>query len=119
MKPGIYTFSLPIKRPFRWRALWILVVLLILANLAAIPLLRATNAPIEPVWQWGVYTAVTAVLIGLGLYLGSRIGLGAPLIEGLLGRDEIGVGRDRDAHSADVVFRVAGKPCQQNKRRAP
>jgi hypothetical protein len=90
MKPGIYTIILPVKRPFRWRVLGTLVVLLFLANLAAIPLLRATNAPIEPAWYWGVYTAVTAVLISLGLYLGSRIGLGAPLIEGLLGRDEIG-----------------------------
>lgn len=52
-----YTLSLPIKRPFSWRTLWILVVLWFLANLAAIPLLRATNAPIEPVWLWGVYTA--------------------------------------------------------------
>jgi hypothetical protein len=90
MKPGVYTIFLTIKRPFRWRALGILVLLLFLANLAGIPLLRATNAPIEPVWQWGVYTVITAVLIGLGLYLGSRIGLGAPLIEGLLHRDEIG-----------------------------
>jgi hypothetical protein len=90
MNLSIYTISLPTKRPFRWRALWILVVLLFLANLAAIPLLRATNLPIEPVWYWGVYAIVTAVLIGLGLWLASRTGLGAPLIEGLLDRDEIG-----------------------------
>jgi hypothetical protein len=90
MKSGIYTFSMPMKRPFRWRVLWILVVLLFLANLAAIPLLRATSMPIEPVWYWGMYTAVMAVLIGLGLYLGNRTGLGAPLIEGRLSKDEIG-----------------------------
>jgi hypothetical protein len=90
MNPGIYAISLPTKRPFRWRALWILVVLWFLASLAGIPLLRATNAPIEPAWLWGVYTAVTAVLIGTGLYLAGRTGLGAPLIEGLLDKDEIG-----------------------------
>lgn len=82
--------SLPTKRRFRWRALCILSALWFVANLAGIPLLRATNAPIEPVWLWGVYTAVTAVLIGIGLYLAGRTGLGAPLIEGLLDKSEIG-----------------------------
>jgi hypothetical protein len=86
---GMYTLSLPIKRPFRWRTLWILVALWFLANLAAIPLLRATNAPIEPVWRWAVYTAVMTVLIGIGLYLATRTGLGAPLLEGQLKKDEI------------------------------
>jgi hypothetical protein len=84
----MYTVSLPIKRRFRWRALWILSALWFVANLAGIPLLRATNAPIEPVWLWGVYTAVTVILIGVGLYLAGRTGLGAPLIEGFLERDE-------------------------------
>jgi hypothetical protein len=90
MDAGIYTISLPIKRPFRWRTLWILVVLWFLANLAAIPLLQATNEPIEPVWLWGGYTAVMAVLSGIGLRLANRTGLGAPLIEGLLDKSEIG-----------------------------
>jgi hypothetical protein len=89
MNLGIYTVSLPTKRPFSWRTLWILVVLLFLGNLAAIPLLRATNMPIEPVWYWAVYMAVMTVLIGTGLYLASRTGLGAPLIEGQLGKGEI------------------------------
>lgn len=89
MDLGIYTISLPIKRPFSWRTLWILVVLLFLGNLAAIPLLRATNMPIEPVWYWAVYMAVMTVLIGAGLYLASRTGLGAPLIEGQLEKGEI------------------------------
>jgi hypothetical protein len=89
MHLGIYTLSLPIKRPFSWRALWILAVLLFLGNLAAIPLLRTTNMPIEPVWYWAVYMAVMTVLIGAGLYLASRTGLGAPLIEGQLAKGEI------------------------------
>ena len=88
MNLGIYTDSLPTQRPFRWRALWILVVLLFLGNLAAIPLLRATLVPLEPVWVWVVHTAVTAVMIGIGLYLASRAGLGALLIEGLLKKGE-------------------------------
>ncbi len=89
MSLGIYTLSLPTRRPFSWRMLWILVVLLFLGNLAAIPLLRATNMPIEPVWYWAVYMAVMTVLIGAGLYLASRTGLGAPLIEGQLEKGEI------------------------------
>ncbi|MBN1137418.1 MAG: CPBP family intramembrane metalloprotease [Anaerolineae bacterium] len=86
----MYTISLPIKRRFRWRALWILIVLWFLANLAAIPLLQATNAPVEPVWLWGTYTAIMTILIAIGLYLAGRTGLGAPLIEGLLDKSEIG-----------------------------
>ena len=89
MRRGIYTITLATKRPFSWRTLWILVVLLFLGNLAAIPLLRATNMPIEPVWYWAVYMAVMAVLIGAGLYLASRTGLGAPLIEAQLEKGEI------------------------------
>jgi hypothetical protein len=88
MKLNIYTVTLSTRRPFRWRTLSILVVLLFLGNLAAIPLLRATNMPIEPVWYWGLYTVVSAVLIGASLRLANRTGLGAPLIEGQLEREK-------------------------------
>jgi hypothetical protein len=78
------TISLPTRRPFRWRALWILVGLQLLGNLAAIPLLRTTNKPVEPVSAWILWTAVSVPIIGIGLYLAGRIGLGAPLVEGWL-----------------------------------
>ena len=80
----IGTVSLPTKRPFNWRALWILVVLQLLGNLAAIPLLRATSKLVEPVWAWVLWTAVSVPIVGIGLYLAGRIGLGVPFVEGQL-----------------------------------
>ena len=81
---------LPIKRPFSWRAVPILVALQLLGNLAAIPLLRATGRPVEPPAAWLLWTAVSIPIIGLGLFLGARTGLGAPLLEGQLRRGELG-----------------------------
>jgi hypothetical protein len=83
------TPSLPVGRRFSWRALLILVLLQFLGNLAALPLLRATDMPVEPVSAWVLWTAVSVVVIGIGLYLGTRTGLGAPLLEGQLKRDKI------------------------------
>jgi membrane protease YdiL (CAAX protease family) len=80
---------MPILRPFNWRSLGILVLLYFSGNLAVIPLLQATNTPIEPVEFWLLATGISAILIGIGLFLASRIGLGAPLIEGYLGKAEI------------------------------
>jgi hypothetical protein len=59
-------------------------------NLAAIPLLRATDLPIEPVSAWFLWTAASVVVIGPGLFLGARTGLGAPLLEGLFKGRELG-----------------------------
>jgi hypothetical protein len=83
---NIGTFSLPTKRPFSWRALLILGLLQLVGNLASIPLLRATGMPVEPVGAWFLWTALSLVIIGIGLYLGGRTGLGAPLLEGQIGR---------------------------------
>jgi hypothetical protein len=85
-----YSVSLPINRPFSWRTVWVLAIVLFLGNLAGIPLLRATNTPIEPVWQWAVVMSISTVLIGVCLFLATRTGLGAPLVEGLLSEDEKG-----------------------------
>lgn len=85
MADGIETHLLPIRRPFRPLALLILVALQFLGNLASLPLLRATGMPVEPVGAWVLWTAVSVPVIGLGLFLGARTGLGAPLLEGLLG----------------------------------
>ena len=81
---NLETVSLPTRRPFSWQALWILVVLLLLGNLASIPLLRATNRFDEPVSDWILWTAISVPIIGTGLYLAGRIGLGIPFIEGQL-----------------------------------
>jgi hypothetical protein len=86
---NLETVSLPTRRPFRWRTLWILVVLLLLGNLAAIPLLRATNKPVEPISDWILWIFVSVPVIGTGLFLAGRIGLGAPFIEGQLKEGEI------------------------------
>ena len=66
-----------------------LVVLQFLGNLGAIPLVRATNQPVEPVTAWTLWTAVSVPMIGIGLYLAGRIGLGAPFVEGQLKRGEM------------------------------
>ncbi len=86
---NIETVSLPTRRPFSWRALWILVVLQLLGNLAAIPLLQATNKLVEPVSDWILWTAASVPIIGIGLYVAGQIGLGAPLVEGQLKGREI------------------------------
>ena len=79
---------LPARRAFNWRALWILIVLYFLGNLAGIPLSIATNTTIEPVVTWFIAIAISAVLIGMGLFLASRTGLGAAWIEGHLSKEE-------------------------------
>jgi membrane protease YdiL (CAAX protease family) len=79
--------SLPAKRAFNWQAWLILVGLYLTGNLAGIPLLIATGMPIETVEEWLLAAAIAAVLIGIGLFFASRTGLGAPLLEGILGKD--------------------------------
>ncbi len=86
---NIFTVDLPMKRSFQWRVLAALIALYFLANIAGIPLLRKTNAPIEPVWFWGVATAVAALVIALSLAMANRTGLGAPLLEGRLPKEDL------------------------------
>jgi membrane protease YdiL (CAAX protease family) len=85
---NIGTISLPTGRPFSWSALVILGLLQLVGNLASIPLLRATGMTVEPIGAWFLWTALSFVIIGIGLYLGGRTGLGAPLMEGRLPREE-------------------------------
>jgi hypothetical protein len=86
---SIFMLDLPMKRSFQWRALVVLVALYFLANITAIPLLRKTNVPIEPVWFWGVATMVAALVIALSLAMANRTGLGAPLLEGRLPKEDL------------------------------
>lgn len=88
MNEKIRGFSLPTKRPFSWRALLILGLLQLVGNFASIPLLRATGMPVEPVEAWFLWTALSFVIIGIGLYLGGRTGLGAPFLEGQISKGE-------------------------------
>jgi membrane protease YdiL (CAAX protease family) len=85
---NLKAFSLPTKRPFSWRALLILGLLQLVGNLASIPLLRATGLPVEPLEAWFLWTALSFVIIGVGLYLGGRTGLGAPFLEGQISKGE-------------------------------
>ena len=77
----IFSIDLPVNRPFQWRVLLVLVLLYFLGNLAGIPLLRKTNAPIELVWFWGVVTLISALVIALSMVMANRVGLGAPFLE--------------------------------------
>ncbi|MGD9092283.1 MAG: CPBP family intramembrane metalloprotease [Anaerolineales bacterium] len=52
-----------------------------LGNLLSIPLLRAEGNPVEPVSLWILWTAASIILIGVGLLLASRVGLGLPLVD--------------------------------------
>lgn len=82
MTEKISSFSLPTKRPFSWRALLILGLLQLVGNLASIPWLRAIGMPVEPLELWLLWTVLSFVIIGSGLALGARTGLGAPFLEG-------------------------------------
>lgn len=86
---NIFTIHLPVKRSFQWRVFLILVASYFLGNLAALPLLRATNMPIEPVWFWGVATLISALVLGISMLLANRTGLGAPFLEGRLQKEDI------------------------------
>ena len=66
-----------------------MVVLYFLGNLAGLPLLRKTNAPIEPIWFWGLVTFVSALAIALSLLMANRLGLGAPFLEGRLPKKDL------------------------------
>ena len=82
------TFSLPTKRPFSWRALLILGLLQLVGNLASIPWLQALGMPVEPLGLWLMWTVLSFVIIGTGLALGARTGLGAPFLEGQIRKGE-------------------------------
>lgn len=81
---NIPKFELPLKRKFQWRVLLILVALYVVGNLAGIPLLLRTNAPIEPVWFWALAIFIATLFISTSMAMAGQVGLGAPLLEGRL-----------------------------------
>jgi len=84
----MFTVDFPVKRSFQWKVFLALVTLYFLGNLAGIPLLSKTNMPIEPVWQWGVLTIISALIIALSLFMANCTGLGAPLLESRLPKQD-------------------------------
>ena len=88
-KPPIRIFSveIPIRRPFQWRVFLVLVALYFLGNLAGVPLLRKMDAPIEPLWFWGIVTLISALVIAFSMIIANRVGLGAPFLEGRLTKE--------------------------------
>lgn len=87
MRLAIETIRLPTKRPFCWRAVRILGVLFIVGKLANIPLLLVSRPSMEPLSTWVIGGSLGFVVIGISLYLAGRIGIGLPLLEGLLGKE--------------------------------
>jgi hypothetical protein len=79
------TIPSTLPRRFSLKALVILGVLQFLGNMASIPLLHESGANSEPLPCQILYTALSFIIIGLGLYWASQAGLGAPLLEGRLG----------------------------------
>jgi len=106
---NIFTIHLPVKRSFQWRVFLILVVSYFLGNLAGVPLLRATNIPIEPVWFWGVVTLFSALVLGISMLLANRTGLGAPFLEGRLQKEDISAWL-RSGMALTVLMSVLGLP---------
>ena len=105
----IFTVDLPLQRPFQWRVLFTFIVLYVLGNFAGIPLLRATQAPIEPIWFWGVVTLATALILGISMLMANRSGLGAPLLEGHLARGSLSPWL-RTGLALTVMLTVGGLP---------
>jgi len=85
--PHIEPITLGVKRPFSWRALLILFGLYVLGSAASIPLLVDRGLLTETPREIVIAMLLTLAGNGIGLWLASRTGLGAPLIEGVLPRE--------------------------------
>ncbi|MGD8997908.1 MAG: CPBP family intramembrane metalloprotease [Anaerolineae bacterium] len=80
---------LPAQRAFKWNVFWIGLALYLAAAIAGIPLAR-TMQPLAQgesrlarvSLELGQYLLVGVLSLGVGLWLGGRIGLGAPFIQG-------------------------------------
>ncbi|MCP4726909.1 MAG: CPBP family intramembrane metalloprotease [bacterium] len=82
MKFDLEYLSIPVKRQFSWKAFWLLAVLYILGNLAAIPLLLHRQMLTESPAAIAIIIISALILNGISLYLAKNIGLGAPFLEG-------------------------------------
>ena len=64
----------------------LLVILHLLGNLAVIPLHQSTGVS-EPFSVWIIWTLVSVPFIWLAMQLSTRVGLGTPIIEGVLPKE--------------------------------
>ena len=86
--------SLPVKRPYNWKVLLFIVVLLIPATYAVIPYtltlsqtaVELVGLPLLLVLNL-INVAFYAGLAAIGLFLATRIGLGLPFVEGWLKKE--------------------------------
>jgi hypothetical protein len=86
--------SLPARRPFNWKVWLFVLVLVIPSSFAIIPysstLTSTTYGPDElpgVIVMTLVNVLILGALAGVGLFLGSRIGLGLPFVEGWVKRE--------------------------------
>ncbi len=118
--PSGFTDNLPSQQPkrFPWRVLWFLLIASLLGAAAAIPFLLEVfrpliqNSPPIPIplpllIVIGVAQnlLVFGVIIGVGLLLAKRMGLGAPLLESWLYHEHSLV-RTRDSFKAGVLVGI-------------
>ncbi len=99
--------SSTVKNAFRWRAIWILGFLQLGGNLASIPMLKATGQPVEAIPLWILYTLLSFILIGGGLYLAGQTGMGAPFFERRIKGEEFSVWIQRIL-ALSLLFSAAG-----------
>jgi membrane protease YdiL (CAAX protease family) len=76
-----------LNRRNRWQVVLLLVFLQFFSNLAAIPLHYNSIGIYESVSSWMLWTLVSVPVIWLAMYIATKIGLGAPILEGYLAKD--------------------------------
>lgn len=86
-------FELPVKRPFNWKALLFLILLIFPACFAALPYALQVQGIKVTVDELPILAVITlrsaliySLLAAIGLLLAARIGLGLPFIEGWLNK---------------------------------
>jgi membrane protease YdiL (CAAX protease family) len=101
-------------RSFKWRVFWIGLALYVVAAIAGIPF-TLTMQPLTEGESWPAraslelveYLLVGVFSLGIGLYLGGRIGLGVPFIEGWVEKKPI-ENRLRGAVGISLVIAIIG-----------
>jgi len=83
--------SLATRRPFNWKVLLFLLVLIVLASYAIVPYsmtLTSSTLTLPAILINGMITVLqTGVLAAIGLFLAARIGLGLPFVEAWVKRE--------------------------------
>lgn len=106
------------ERKYPWRVFWVLLIAALAGAAAAVPLLLEilrpvlrnlppTTLPVPVIVLLGIAqnTLMLAVVTGIGLLLARKLGLGAPLLEGWLYREEPAV-KARDSLKAGTLVGI-------------